>query len=143
MDYRLFIIPLLIMVVNQAIKTLVDLLKGNFSWFSIFSYGGMPSSHAALVTSLTTVLGYYQGLNSPAFAVAIVVAVITLRDASGIRLHLGTHGLILNRLIKELPDEKEYTFPVLNEKFGHKNAEIIVGIMIGLLLTLLAIRLWP
>lgn len=143
MDYRLFIIPLIVMIVNQGIKTLIDMLRGNFTWFSVFSYGGMPSSHAALVTSLATVLAYYYGLNSPAFAVSIVLAVITMRDASGIRLHLGTHGVILNRLIKELPDEKEYNFPVLNEKFGHKNIEIIVGIVVGLILTFLTIYLWP
>jgi uncharacterized protein len=142
MEYKLFAIPLLIMLINQGIKVIIEMFKGNFSLPSILSYGGMPSSHAALVVSLATVMGYYQGMDSPEFAIAIIITLFTLRDASGIRWHLGTHGKILNQLIKELPDKKEYKFPVLNERFGHKNIEIIVGSLLSLVLTFAAIWLW-
>ena len=142
MEYKLFAIPLLIMLINQGIKVIIEMFKGNFSLPSILSYGGMPSSHAALVVSLATVMGYYQGMDSPEFAIAIIITLFTLRDASGIRWHLGTHSKILNQLIKELPDKKEYKFPVLNERFGHKNIEIIVGSLLSLVLTFAAIWLW-
>ncbi|MBT6691434.1 divergent PAP2 family protein [Candidatus Parcubacteria bacterium] len=142
MEYKLFIIPLAIMIINQGIKVIIEILKGNFSLPSILSYGGMPSSHAALVVSLATVMGYYQGMDSPEFAIAIIITLFTIRDASGIRWHLGTHGQILNKLIKELPDKQEYKFPVLNERFGHKNIEIIVGSLISLVLTMAAIMIW-
>lgn len=143
MEYKLFVIPLLIMLINQGIKVVIEIFKGNFSLPSILSYGGMPSSHAALVVSLATVMGYYRGMDSPEFAISIIITLFTLRDASGIRWHLGTHGKILNQLIKELPDKKEYKFPVLNERFGHKNIEIIVGSLLSLILTTIAIWLWP
>lgn len=142
MDYRLFIIPLLAMIINEIIKTLINVFKGNFGWPSIFSYGGMPSSHTAMVTALCTVLGYYEGLNSPTFALALILALLTIKDASGIRWQLGNQGTVINQLIKELPDDKEYHFPVLNERFGHKNTEIFFGILVGLCVSLLFISLF-
>ena len=143
MEYKLFLIPLAIMVASQTIKLLIEMARGQLSWPSLLSYGGMPSSHAALVTSLATVMAYYQGLDSAAFAVALILAVLVTRDASGIRWHLGHQGRTINQLIKELPDDREYQFPVLTEKFGHKNTEVLVGILIGLVLSLVIIYLWP
>ena len=143
MEYKLFLIPLAIMVASQTIKLLIEMARGQLSWPSLLSYGGMPSSHAALVTSLATVMAYYQGLDSAAFAVALILAVLVNRDASGIRWHLGPPGRALKQLIKELPDGREYQFPVLTEKFGHKNTEVLVGILIGLVLSLVIIYLWP
>ena len=76
MEYKLFLIPLAIMVASQTIKLLIEMARGQLSWPSLLSYGGMPSSHAALVTSLATVMAYYQGLDSAAFAVALILAVL-------------------------------------------------------------------
>lgn len=143
MEYKLFLIPLAVMVINQALKLLIELTRGQLSWPSLLSYGGMPSSHAALVTSLATVMGYYQGLDSPEFAVSLILAVLVTRDASGIRWQLGHQGRTINQLIKELPDDREYEFPVLSEKFGHKNIEVLVGISVGLVLSLTIISLLP
>ena len=127
------------MIITQVIKNIIALSKGNFNWQMILSYGGMPSTHSALVTSLVITIGYYEGIYSAAFAIAIILAFITFRDASGIRWHLGEYGKIINQLIKELPDDKEYKYPVLGEKFGHKNIEILAGIITGLILTFLII----
>jgi len=127
------------MLITQVIKNIIALSKGNFNWQIILSYGGMPSAHSALVTSLSMTIGYYQGISSPAFAVALILAFITFKDASGIRWNLGEHGKIINELIKELPDDKEYKYPVLGERYGHKNTEILAGIATGLIFTLLII----
>lgn len=141
MQYQLFTIPIIVMLINQFIKLIIELIRGEFKWPSVLSYGGMPSSHAAVVTSLTIVIGDYNGISSPEFAIAIILAILIIRDASGIRLQLGNHGKILNQLIKELPDKKEYKFPVLNERFGHKNIEVIVGIILSAVLTIALINI--
>ncbi len=143
MDYRLFIIPILVMLVVQASKVLF--YQGGWGWErwkKINAYGGMPSSHSAMVTSLTFTLGYYQGLNSPAFAVALVLAMITIRDANGFRQQVSRHSAVINKLIKELPDKEEYKFPVLKEIFGHKTTEVIAGILAGILLSYFLIAAW-
>jgi len=138
---HLFIIPLLMMVATQAIKLALEAYKGNFTWAHVNSYGGMPSSHAAIVASLSYTLGYFQGLDSPSFAISLILFVIIIRDAMGFRYQLGIHGQILNKLIKELPDRKEYRFPVLSERLGHTLAEVTVGIIIGIAGTALVIAL--
>jgi acid phosphatase family membrane protein YuiD len=142
MNYQLFAIPLLVMIINQIVKVLLEMRKGKFSWPVILSYGGMPSSHAAVVTSLTYVMGYYQGLQSPSFAISLVMALLILRDATGIRWQLGNNSKVINRLIKELPDDREYAFPVLHERFGHRNIEVFFGIIVGLLGAVLLIKVW-
>ena len=139
MFYKLFIIPIIVTLITQVIKNIISMSRGEFNWKVLLSYGGMPSTHSALVTSLVMVIGKYEGINSAAFAVSLVVALITFKDASGIRWHLGEHGKTINDLIKELPDDKEYKYPVLIEKFGHKNTEVLAGILVSLILTSLII----
>ena len=142
MEYRLFVIPIIILIVNQIIKAIISAKKGGVKWTTIFSYGGMPSTHSAVVTSLSYVIGFYDGITRPAFAVALILSLIVIRDASGIRLQLGRHGQAINQLIKELPDEKEYKYPVMKEIFGHSHLEVTVGIVLSLIFTNLLIWIW-
>ena len=70
-------------------------LKGKFTWKDLNSYGGMPSSHAALVITLAALIGYYEGWTSAAFAIAFAFAVVVIRDAARVkpivRRHVGEH----------------------------------------------------
>ena len=140
-EYKFFIIPLLALVINQILKLIIFLIKGEFSWSQIFSYGGMPSSHTALATSLLLTMGYFRGLNSPEFAIALIMAIVIVKDAAGIRRKLGKQAAVINHLIKKLPAKEEYKFPVLNERFGHNNAEIIIGCLVSIITTYLLINL--
>lgn len=141
-EYKFFLIPLLVLLINQIIKLIIYAVKGEFNWSKIFTYGGMPSSHTALATSLLLVMGYFKGLNSSEFAITLIVAIVIIKDASGIRLKLARQSIILNDLIKDLPDKKEYKFPVLNERFGHTHTEVMLGALVSLITTSLIIWLW-
>jgi uncharacterized protein len=144
MDFRLFLIPMIIMFLVQLTKVALY-KKGGFGWDRlkvINEYGGMPSAHSALVSSLCLTMAYYQGISSPGFAVAIVLALIIVRDSFGFRQAIGEQGKIINRLVKELPDKQEYKFPILGERFGHRTIEVIVGVLVGLLLTYALMLLW-
>ncbi len=70
-------------------------------WGLFTSTGGMPSSHSASVTGLTTSIAYETGLNSPIFAVAAMFSFIVMYDASGVRYQAGQHAAILNQLRKD------------------------------------------
>ncbi|MDP2586722.1 MAG: divergent PAP2 family protein [Candidatus Komeilibacteria bacterium] len=133
---KYFLIPLIISVIVHGIKLVLDIAKGRFSWHKAGHYGGMPSSHAALVTSLATIIYLNQGL-SATFGLAVVLAIIVMRDAIGFRGYLSEHGRILNKLIKDLPDEEEYKYPVLQETIAHTWAQIAVGGLLGIILTLI------
>lgn len=132
---KYFIIPIIVSLFVHGVKLLIDLAKGRFSWHRSIHYGGMPSSHAALVTSLATAVYLADGLNI-AFAISVVLAVVVIRDTIGLRGYLSSHGRILNKLIKDLPDEEEYKYPVLEETIAHTWLQVIIGGLLGIILTL-------
>ena len=68
-------------------------------WSLVTSTGGMPSSHSAAVTALSTGIALEQGLDSPLFAVAAIFAVITMFDATGVRRHAGEQATVINKLV--------------------------------------------
>jgi hypothetical protein len=139
MQYLL--LPILAMVIAQATKFFIKSNKEKLNFKSLMSYSGMPSSHAAFVTALVTIIGLKLGIFSPIFAVALVFAVIVIRDAVGLRQYLGEHGKILNTLVKDLKEEPDkpldYNYPKLLEKIGHTPAQVTVGILVGLIVSFL------
>ena len=133
---KLFLLPIISAVLIHLFKLLIDLYKKRFSWHKAFGYGGMPSSHAALVTSLATCIYLAEGLSS-AFAISLIFMLIVLRDALGLRGYLSEHARVLNKLIKDLPDEAEYKYPILEERIAHTWQQIAIGAILGFVLTLL------
>jgi len=97
----------------------------------------MPSSHSAMVAALCTEIGMQTGFNSAAFAITLTISFLIIRDAVGLRRHLGNHGKIINMLIKDLPDKKEDKYPFLEERLGHTYVQAAAGIIIGILTAIL------
>lgn len=94
--------------------------------------GGMPSSHTALVVSLTTVLGLEYGLDSPFFAIGVVLAVIVMYDATGVRQQSGKHARVLNQILRELFSGQPISEEELKELLGHTSFEVVVGALLGI-----------
>lgn len=59
--------------------------------------GGMPSSHSSFVSCMSTMIGLKYGFSSDLFAIATVVSLIIMYDASGVRQAVGKQATILNR----------------------------------------------
>jgi len=137
LQYTLLLIPLLVMIVTQLIKFSVDIYKHQFTFAALLNYGGMPSAHTALIVSTATTIALASGLSSPVFLLSAVLAILVIRDALGFRMQLSEHAKILNKLIKNLPDDQEYKYPYSPERLGHTIAQVTVGAFIGLVLTLL------
>jgi acid phosphatase family membrane protein YuiD len=139
-QYNIFIIPVLVGIIAQFTKYIVYSLKNGWSIEYIFTHGHMPSAHTAFVISLLASIGYYEGMHTGAFAVAVVLGFIIIDDAVRLRVYLGDQGRYLNRLVEQLNvDEKK--FPRLKERIGHKISEVIIGGIYGLLLTMLLIKI--
>jgi len=117
-------------------------------WSLLTSTGGMPSSHSAAVTALSTGVALESGLNSPIFAVSAVFAIITMFDASGVRRQAGEQAVVLNQLVTDFnklvedvkswpkKDNQEKRIE-LKELLGHKPIEVFFGGLTGIILTLL------
>lgn len=135
---QLFIIPLLVLIITQIIKVLLEVSRRKKITFSYLGhYGGMPSSHTALFVSLSTITFLKYGYSSPFFAIAIIICIIMIRDALGMRRHLGNHGLILKSLIKDLTERKHTIIPheKIVTRLGHTPLQVIVGALLGFTLT--------
>ncbi|WP_042142990.1 divergent PAP2 family protein [Paucisalibacillus sp. EB02] len=118
-----------------------------------FSTGGMPSSHSAAVTALSTAIGIIEGFGSTLFAVAAVFSIITMYDASGVRRQAGKHATVLNQLVEDFQLfieeaknwEKKGAYEKrenLKELLGHKPIEVFFGAITGILVATLLFQLY-
>src|SRR5205807_10524490 len=95
--------------------------------------GGMPSSHSALVVSLTTIIGRLQGVQSPLFATALIFSTVVMYDATGVRRAAGQQAIILNRLLDDLfIAHRGIHQERLRELLGHTPIEVISGALLGI-----------
>lgn len=122
----------------QIIKIIVDIFRYcKLDWRLLFATGGMPSSHSALVVSMTTATGFSQGFDSAVFAVATVFAFVVMYDAQGIRRQAGTHAYILNIIIKTIENPKINAEKALKELLGHTPFQVLGGAILGIIVALL------
>jgi len=141
--YLVFLIPIAVGFLAQVIKFALYTWKHGFNIEYALTHGHMPSMHTAFATSLLVSIGYFEGLASGSFAVSVVLAFLIIDDAVRIRMVLGDQGRYLNMLIDQLKGEiDESQFPRLKERIGHRVSEVVVGALVGLLLTILFIYLF-
>ncbi len=124
----------------QVLKTLINAaLMGKITIERLFGDGGMPSAHSATVCSMAIATARYAGTASPVFAVAAILACITMHDAMGVRRETGEQAKILNRLINDWIDHGAQNNPFLADKklkemVGHTPIEVISGAILGILI---------
>jgi len=125
--------------IAQILKVLVVLVQEKrVAWNYFVTSGGMPSSHTAIVCALATSIAMIFGVNSVAFSIAVVLAVIVMYDAAGVRQSVGQQSAIINRLVKgaKLDIEKE-----LREFIGHTPFQVFMGAVVGVLVAVIWITI--
>lgn len=106
---------------------------------ALISTGGMPSSHSALVTALTTSIFLYTGVNLY-FAISLMLALVVIHDSMGIRLEASKHAMMLNRINEKLGIDKIDNINKgnpLKEPLGHFPIEVFFGVVLGMLIAYL------
>lgn len=128
MNYVYIICPFTALIICQLIKFTLESIKNKKLDFERFfnGSGGMPSSHTTFSCSLTALIGYQLGLDTPIFAVSLVFTLITSYDALGVRYESGKQATAINYLLKE-----KGNFKKLKEKLGHEPLEVFVGMLLG------------
>ena len=123
-QYRFLIVPITVWFCIQVFKVIWDLVATHkFNFKRILGAGGMPSSHSAVVTSIATMIGKTQGIDSPIFALAMFFAFVVMYDAAGVRRAAGKQAKLLNKLVEVL---------------GHTPMQVIVGAAIGVIVGLIS-----
>jgi acid phosphatase family membrane protein YuiD len=98
--------------------------------------GGMPSSHSAVVAALATSAGFVEGPASTLFFVTLFYALLTFRDALGVRRAAGMQAKALNQLIRDLAPHHRFRGRQVKEIHGHTMAEVFVGALLGFFIAL-------
>jgi len=117
----------------QVIKIPLDYLRTRrWNWALLFTTGGMPSSHSALVTATTLAIGLYYGFDHPTFALGVAITMIVTYDAAGVRQQAGIHAQRINVIFEELLRGHPINEKDLRVVLGHTPLEVVGGILLGL-----------
>ena len=101
----------------------------------VWRTGGMPSSHAAVVASMTAAVAFTEGLGSNLFAVSLFIAMVVMRDAMGVRRASGLQAHALNLLGRRATEKLGVEFIPVKEIQGHAPLEVIVGGLLGIFIS--------
>lgn len=139
----------------QVIKTLLTLIQiREFRMERLFGAGGMPSSHSAMVCSISVGMAKLYGLSSPMFGLSMAFAAIVMYDAMGVRRSAGEQAKVLNRVIfsfkdmgrlfdslnEEIEEEMQNNMEMvanhadLKEYLGHTPLQVLSGAVLGILI---------
>lgn len=114
------------------IRSRAPLAKRDLLMTLLWTTGGMPSSHAATVSALTTAIGFKGGgFDSPLFMVALFFSFMAIRDALGVRQAAGNQARSLNLIIADLNERLKTAHKPVKEIHGHKGSEVVVGCLLG------------
>ena len=135
-EYKYIIIPIISVLVAQIIKTIIETIQyKRFDVTRLFNgSGGMPSSHSTLVISLVTTIGLNFGTKSIFFAISLILSLVVLYDAMGIRYETGKQAEVINKITKQIKFKEIIS---LKEKIGHKPIEVLGGIITGICMALI------
>lgn len=120
-SHLLFVVPFFVWALSEVLKRLLR-------------YGRMPSSHTALITSVTTVIAFTEGVFSSLFIVSLAVSGIVMYDAMMVRRQVGLHAEALNKNLSK-KDKKFRT------DLGHTFWEVAGGAFLGVFLSILLWKL--
>lgn len=125
MKWIYILTPFSAWVIAGGLKFLINSIKSKSLAFGQIGYGGMPSSHSAIVCSVAAMTAFREGIESSTFVIALTLAFIVMMDAMDLRRKIGHHAERLNHLAPDLPK--------LRERVGHSPFEVLAGVFTGLL----------
>lgn len=145
------LVALLAGISAQFLKIIINAITNKtISLERLFGDGGMPSTHSAIVTSAAIMVGLYEGFASPVFGMALVIAIIVMHDAAGVRREAGKHAVSIIAIVDILNTYvdycQEHDAKLKTEKFktliGHTHLQVFFGAITGIIVTLLYLALF-
>ena len=138
---------LIAVCIAQGIKPFIMLIKtGDFRLQYLIASGGYPSSHSAGLVALCLSIGLKDGFDSSYFAIAFAIMVVVLFDAVNVRYYSGRNISLTKQLVEDLQYIIEMKDPIYDEKFkevlGHTKLELVAGVFLGILVSIVLYFLW-
>lgn len=134
---RIFVSAACGWLIAQLLKTFIHMFfTKKFVAERLVGSGGMPSSHAATVCALATSSNIICGPGSFEFAISLILALIVMYDAMGVRRETGIQAKMLNDMIRifaEMGRNDISTDEKLKEFVGHTPLQVLIGAILGIL----------
>ncbi len=136
------VVPAIAWLIAQFIKFGVKAMKGDVNLKYFVKSGNMPSVHTSIVVALVVTVAFVEGVSSTFFGTALVLAMIVIYDALGVRRAVGEQGTLLERLLQLQKDRINRVTSRgekinLIEVLGHTPLEVAAGAAVGLIVSLL------
>ena len=119
------LLPFAAWVIAGCFKFLINRMRFGRDSYSLIGYGGFPSTHTTIISSVVFMAGFTYGFKTPIFSLGLGILLLMIIDAHGLRNKVGEHARLLNGLQDKV---------TLRERMGHSWWEIFGGLMLGLLL---------
>lgn len=126
MDYSYATTPFLAWLAAGILKFAINSIKARQLAFGLIGYGGLPSNHSAIVSSMAALVALKEGISHPGFGIAVTLAFIVMLDANSLRREVGKHAAAINQMAASDCQKAQ-----LRERMGHTRHEIIAGILVG------------
>lgn len=125
----------------QVLKVLIFLIVNKrFQLERLIGDGGMPSAHSSTVTAVAISSGIECGFSSPVFAVAMIMAIVVMHDAMGVRLETGKQAKALNELLdvmNKIGGTELSNIEKFKEFVGHTPFQVVMGCILGFVIAVL------
>lgn len=129
-----FVSGLFAWIIAQSTKVFLNFfVERKWDLRLLFASGGMPSSHSALCTALTTSVALCHGVADSLFPVCLGFSLIVMYDAIGVRRHAGMQAQVLNMIVEDLFQGHPISQRKLKELLGHTPSQVFAGAMLGIL----------
>lgn len=137
-ENRMFLTAAAGWLVAQILKTAIYMFfNKKFVAERLVGSGGMPSSHSATVSALAAASCMECGAASPEFAICLILAIVVMHDAMGVRRETGIQAELLNDMVeiftsmghKEVSNQDK-----LKELVGHTPLQVLAGAILGLII---------
>ena len=124
----------------QILKTITHaIVYKKIDFKRLLGDGGMPSCHSAVVSSTALSIGLIEGFNTSLFALAAVVAIVVMHDASGVRLETGKQAKVIKDMSQFIESLNNIKFDdeSLKEFVGHTHLQVFMGAILGIVVALI------
>lgn len=121
------LVPFVAWAIAGSMKFAINTFRARKLAFGLIGYGGLPSNHSAIVSSMAALIAFRQGVDNAAFGVAVTLAFIVILDASSLRRQVGLHAEAINAFRRSQGIDGS-----LRERMGHTRIEITAGIIVGI-----------
>ena len=124
----------------QILKTITHaIVYKKIDFKRLLGDGGMPSCHSAVVSSTALSIGLIEGFNTSLFALAAIVAIVVMHDASGVRLETGKQAKIIKDMSQFIESLNNIKFDdeSLKEFVGHTHLQVFMGAILGIVVALI------